>query len=389
MSGLLRTERLVDRSRFHLRGPARPARSEATSEVELLGWWTSARGWWSGARSQMVISLEERKTSLGFVGLTTAGALAFSVVLPAIELGRIALFVTGTWPFIAAVVATACYLPLHLRHVLYALRGARPAHAAWTLSAMGAVIVAATPLVGTGWLFMFTPLAVSVLIVLRSPWSVLVCLGFVAAIGPVALAFGEPRWAAIYFPVALAWRVATLFIPVRLVAAARQLEAARETLVDEAVLRERVRIDGELHATVGDALAQVAVRGRRAIDEVSGDPASTRREMQELVGISRHALAETRRLSRSYQRGSLRSELDVAVTLLRAAGIETNVVLPAGELPDITPESVRAILRETTARALSDDTVGRCTIEVVGDATPVRLQVRCEREQRLPMEAKT
>src|SRR5215510_11694812 len=47
-----------------------------------------------------------------------------------------------------ALVATACYLPLYVRHVWYAARGSRPAGAGWTLLAMTVVILGALPLIG-------------------------------------------------------------------------------------------------------------------------------------------------------------------------------------------------------------------------------------------------
>ena len=335
----------------------------------------------------MVIRLREPETSSRFVRLATAGAVGFSVLLPMIELGRIAAYPTATGPIVPAVIATACYLPLHLRHVLYALRGARPVGAGWTLAAMGAVIIGATPLVGVGWLFMFAPLAVSVLIVVRLPWSVLLCLGLTAAMAPLALALGEPGWSATYFAIAVAWRGATLFVLVWLVAAARQLQAARLALTDEAVFRERLRIEGELRTTVADALAKIATLGARAGEKAARAPALAQDDLQVLVEGSRHTLAEARRISSSYQRGSLRTELDVAVALLGAAGIETRLVLPAGELSETVDESMRSTLRAATARLLSDDTTQHCTLTVTREAGRLRLEVRGQGRERETLEA--
>lgn len=357
-----------------------PAPEQAVVRTERLAWW-------AGARSRAVIRLTGPETSSKFVRLATAGAVGFSVLLPIIELGRITAYPAPVGPIVPAAIATACYLPLHLRHVLYALHGARPAGARWTLAAMAAVIIGATPLVGAGWLFMFGPLAVSVLILVRLPWSFLVSVGLAGAMAPLALALGEPGWSAAYFPVAVAWRAATLFVLVWLVAAARQLQAARLALTDEAVFRERLRIEGELRATVADALARIAARGERAGEQAGRAPALARDDLQALVEGSRHALAEARRISRSYQRGSLRTELDVAVALLGAAGIETRLVLPTGDLPETVHESMRSTLRAATARLLSDDTARHCTISVTREAGQLRLEVRGQGRERETMEA--
>jgi two-component system, NarL family, sensor histidine kinase DesK len=343
--------------------------------------------WWVGARPRMVIRLREPETSSRFVRLATAGAVGFSVLLPLIELGRIATYPAPLGPIAPAAVATACYLPLHLRHVLYGLQGARPPAAGWTLVAMGAVIAGATPLVGVDWLFKFAPLAVSVLLVVRPPWSFLLSLGLAAATAPLALALGAPGWSATYLPIEVAWRAATLFVLVWLVAAARQLQTARQALTDEAVLRERLLIEGELRATVADGLARIAAQGERAIEQASRAPAAARDGLQVLVEGSRRTLTEARRISRSYQRCSLRTELDVAVALLGAAGIETRLALPAGDLPETVDESMRSTLRTTTARLLGDDAVKHCDLVVTREAGGLRLEVRCQGRDRETLEA--
>jgi two-component system sensor histidine kinase DesK len=368
-------------------GGAHPGEAAANPEPEPAVARAERLAWWVGARSRAVIQLRGPETSSRFVRLATAGAVGLSVLLPIIELGRIAAYPAPVGPIVPAAIATACYLPLHLRHVLYALHGTRPVGAGWTLAAMGLVIIGATPLVGVGWLFMFSPLAVSVLILVRLPWSFLACVGLAGAMAPLALALGEPGWSATYFPVAVAWRTATLFVLVWLVAAARQLQAARLALTDEAVFRERLRIEGELRATVADALARIAAHGERAREKAGRAPALARDDLQALVEGSRHALAETRRISSSYQRGSLRTELDVAVALLGAAGIETRLVLPTGDLPETVDESMRSTLRAATARLLSDDTARHCIIAVTREAGQLRLEVRGQGRERETMEA--
>src|SRR5215216_5788906 len=65
--------------------------------------------WWVGARPRMVIRLREPETSSRFVRLATAGAVGFSVMLPLIELGRIATYPAPVGPIAPAVVTTACY----------------------------------------------------------------------------------------------------------------------------------------------------------------------------------------------------------------------------------------------------------------------------------------
>src|SRR2546423_862981 len=72
-----------------------------------------------------------------------------------------------------------------------------------------------------------------------------------------------------------------------LAAALRELRAAREELATRAVLRERIRIDGELAHTVGASLAEIAARGAVAADLAGTDPVAAEAELRALVNGSR------------------------------------------------------------------------------------------------------
>jgi hypothetical protein len=58
----------------------------------------------------------------------------------------------------------------------------------------------------------------------------------------------------------------------------------------------------------------------------------------------------------------VRDELDAAVALLGAVGIEARLVLPPGPLPD--SEELAKSLREAVSRLLTDETVRQCVIKV-------------------------
>jgi two-component system, NarL family, sensor histidine kinase DesK len=311
-----------------------------------------------------------------FLRLAAAGAVACSIVLPLLELARIA---TGWTPSPGharqALVATALYLPLHVRHVWHATRGSRPAGAGWTLAAMAVVILGALPVIGTGWLTTLHSLAVSVLIVLRPPWSLAAVALLLAAPWPLAVALGDPGWGAFY-TISVVWRGAAVFVLVWLVGATRRLEDARLALADQAIARERLRIDAELRRTLGAALEAIVARGRRAAALSGPDAATLQDELQGLVEHSRQALAQARRIIRGYQRLSLRAELDSAATLLGAAGIETRLELPEGELPDTVDAASRAALRAAVARLLRDDATRQASIVVVRRDGRVGLELR-------------
>jgi two-component system sensor histidine kinase DesK len=259
--------------------------------------------------------------------LVTWGVLAFSTLLPLVEVLRIAVVPEYSEGRAAAVVATAIYLPIHLRHVFYGVRGERAPYGGLTLAAMALVIVGTVPLVGVGWLLTLASLAASCLIVLRPRWSLVLFGATVAATYPLAVAFNNlPAevdifgWAG-YLTVSVAWRSISLFVPVWLVVATRQLAAARRDLADEAVVRERLRIDQHLRTSVGAALGGILKRADRARQTASDDPTASGRELQAMVHDSRSALGEVRRLVAAYQEGSFQRERDHVLLWLEDAGM--------------------------------------------------------------------
>jgi two-component system sensor histidine kinase DesK len=315
------------------------------------------------------------------IRLAAAGAVACSIVLPLLELARIA---TGSIPSpghaAQALVATACYLPLYVRHVRYATRGARPAGAGWTLLAMAVVIIGALPVIGTSWLTSLHALAVSALIILRPPWSLLVVAGLLAAPAPLAVAFGAPQWAA-FSAISVVWRGASVFVLVWLTGAARRLQEARLMLAEQAITRERLRIDEDLRRTVGAALEAIVATGQRVSMLAARHPAMVEvaeGELRILAERSRRALTQARQTVSGYQRLSLRAELDSAAALLAAAGIRTRLVLPGGGLPESGEAAPRAALRAAVARLLHDGVARDCSIVVTRRDGQVWLELRAD-----------
>jgi signal transduction histidine kinase len=278
----------------------------------------------------------------------------------------------GLW----ALAAVAAYLPLHVRHVWLASHATRPPAGAWTMAAMAVIIIGALPLVGSAWVMEFSWLAVSALIVVRRPLSYLIAIGLLAAAWPVALLFGDPGGAAAWLTLAMANRGATLFVLVWLAAAIERLRAARLALAEDAIMRERLRIDGELRRTLGVALESIIASGERAAEQAKSDQTGLDTELRALIEYARTTLAEARSMVRSYQQVSLRAELDTAAALLTAAGIETRLSLPQADLPDVTEESLRTALRVALARLLGDDRPPRmCLITVTRENGQTRLEL--------------
>ena len=222
------------------------------------------------------------------------------------------------------------------------------------LAALVALILAIAPLAGVAWLPSFFVPAVLVLITLRPPWSLLGFAALVMTPASTAMLLGRSQLV-IYFILAVPVTAVTLAVVVWLVRAARHLEAARTALAQQAVIGERLRIDGELRRTVGAALEAIAVRGKRAGALAASDPQGAARELEALVRAARQTLATARQLVTRYQEVPLHAELEATVTLLAAAGIQARLALPPEQLPDRLDAPGRAMLRRDLARLLGQE----------------------------------
>jgi signal transduction histidine kinase len=306
--------------------------------------------------------------------------VAYSTVFPLVQVGIVAESWGGGYGRAAwAAAATAGLLSLHLVHVAHAVRGTRPRAGAWGVVAMAGIILAALPHVGSLWLPISYIVILSALIVGPPRWSLVVAVVVVVAQFPLASWLGSELPAAgSYYALTAVWRASAVFVPLWLVGAVRELRAARQALADEAVVRERVRIDSDVRSSLGAALDTIVTRGQRAGHLVGRDDAAVEPELRDLVDGSRRALSAARQLITGYRRSTLQTEVDTAAGLLAAAGFHTRVDLPQGRLPDTVDEAVRSTLRSDTARLLRDEAARDRTVTVTVEAGQVRLVVRPE-----------
>jgi len=317
----------------------------ALPAVERLCWSVMHRLW-------EAVKVADPRQNNWFVRLATVSAGAYAALLPLLQLWRI-----GTQPdqgnlrYAAAV--TICFVPLQVWLVLSAAREARGRGRGWALAALAALAIGMVPVIGLGWLGALYGLAALVLVNVRPPWSLLLFVALVAVPAPATFVFGHSEWA-LHFTIGVALTAVPLAVVVWLIRAARQLHAARLALAQEAIVRERLRIDDDLRPTVGYALETISAAGCRAAALATSDLAATEQELRALVSAARRTLAETRRMVRRYQEVSLRAELEAAATLLSAAGIPTRLVLPMGPLPHTVDEAAREALRRDIARLLRD-----------------------------------
>jgi signal transduction histidine kinase len=245
--------------------------------------------------------------------------LAFTVVLALVEVGRIAVLYSARNVIIAAV-ATAVWLPLHLWHLRYGLRGERPPRSGATLAVIAVVQLVALGLIGPAWSFVLATLATSSLIVLRRPWSLVMLAVCVAAPLPAALLHPGSTLSLgsndAYFMVSVAFRSCLQFTLVWLVACARELVTSRAVLAREAAEREHERLEKSMRATLEANLSRLAAEARRARAEVLEPGVSAALvALDRVLGMATAATHELRRIVAEARSGS---GVDPAVELARA-----------------------------------------------------------------------
>lgn len=265
-------------------------------------------------------------------------------------------------------IATVLSVPLLLRHVLAALRGERPPFAVASVLVLAVVQVATVVVIGSAALSMLPALAVAAMLTVRLTCAIVVVAALAVVSTPIALAYGDVHYA-FWYPVVVLWRSLTLYVLIWLVAAARRLERLRRELADQALFRERVRIDDELRGSVGVALADLAAGGEQVRALAGQDDVPD--AFPALVATSRRTLANARQLAGRYQQPSLRAELATAVVLLGAAGITARAAWPAEGVTDADVGVLRAELRAAITRLLLDGGPVAVTFEIDGSGLRV------------------
>jgi signal transduction histidine kinase len=304
------------------------------------------------------------------VRTVAALAIGMNVALSLIDAWRTRYLPVEPYVPRAAALAIAIAIPLHIRHVIYGLRGLRPPGGVWTLAVLAIVHAIGFSVVGTPWIFQLAGLAVSVLIVVSGIAGLV--LAATVALSPLLLV--NQNWFApplhpggFYLVFSITWRATTQFVPLMLLAAIRALEIAGRELESRAVVQARVRIDAELQEGVAGALHKIVARGDAVRHSASADPERAIAELGTLVADSRRALTHARRVVAGYRGSSVRAELDAAAALLEATGAKVQIAIADGIALDSPDEHARRAIRSAIGRALRDEPNASYYIQLTRD----------------------
>lgn len=300
-----------------------------------------------------------RWAAVRWPGRDVADIAAGGTVLAALALGALTLLATvtaGSAPPVTAtaVLLTAC-LAIYSRHLVFAVRDTIPRAAHLSAVLLGVLVLGGAPVLGAAWLSSLHIVAVVVTLTLRPWYAIPVALVLVAAVAPLAVLLGAPERDAIWLLVTTGMRVVAVYSLVWMVVALRRLRSASTALAEQAVARERLRIDRDVSRSVQSALVTIGESARRAADLITANDHETARgELEDLVGTSRRGLAEARLLIRSFQAPDLRREIASTAALLAAAGIEAHVDVPTAGPPAHEIPRLRAELRDLLTALLRE-----------------------------------
>jgi signal transduction histidine kinase len=158
----------------------------------------------------------------------------------------------------------------------------------------------------------------------------------------------------------------------RLIRLVRELHAADQSLASAAAVRERLRIARDLHDLLGHNLAAIVLKAELAkrfaarADEGDGERAAA--ELRELAALATKTQEELGTVLGEANSGALlafQPELDSAVAVLKAAGIETELDLAPVPLDARTSAALGVVLREAVTNVLRHSAAAYCRIALV------------------------
>ncbi|MFF0428462.1 sensor histidine kinase [Streptomyces sp. NPDC004520] len=163
----------------------------------------------------------------------------------------------------------------------------------------------------------------------------------------------------------------------RLTSLVDQLHKARADLARLAVSNEQLRFSRDLHDLLGYSLSAVTLKSELIRRLIPANPHRACEEVDEVLDISRQALADVRRVASGYREMSLLSELTSAESVLAAADVEVTVEVQDGieGLGLVTSTVLATVLREGVTNLLRHSKASRCWISARVEDGTVRLAI--------------
>lgn len=276
--------------------------------------------------------------------------------------------------------ALICLVPVFLLQLLHSApssSGLRVRTKLLTLTAQG--ILTYLPLIwfGVSWGAMAGFFAGSVLLLLpaRAGWTLYGLTTFSLLIPGIANDMGVVDL--VYMCQTTALTGVVVYGLSRLTGLVDQLHQARADLARLAVSNEQLRFSRDLHDLLGYSLSAITLKNELIHRLIPVNPFRAREEVDEVLLISRQALADVRRVARGYREMSLSSELTSAESMLTGAGVSVTVDTHDAieRLGQATSTVLATVLREGVTNLLRHSKASYCRISVRIEDNLVRLTI--------------
>ncbi|WP_410672061.1 sensor histidine kinase [Amycolatopsis sp. cmx-4-68] len=143
-----------------------------------------------------------------------------------------------------------------------------------------------------------------------------------------------------------------------------ELEATRRRLAETALAEERLRFARDLHDLLGMTLSAIALKSELTSRILAIDRDRATVELEEILDLTRQALADVRSVASGNRELSLESESQSARSVLAAADVRVRLEMIEGELPGPVRTVLAVVLREGVTNVLRHSKVGQCEIAV-------------------------
>ncbi|MET7728742.1 sensor histidine kinase [Streptomyces mirabilis] len=163
----------------------------------------------------------------------------------------------------------------------------------------------------------------------------------------------------------------------RLSGLVNQLTRARADLARLAVSNEQLRFSRDLHDLLGYSLSAISLKNELVRRLIPTNPYRACEEVDEILVISRQALADVRRVASGYREMSLGSELASAESVLTAADVSVTVDAQDADegLGLMTSTVLATVLREGVTNLLRHSKASQCWISARVEDDVVRLAI--------------
>ncbi len=228
---------------------------------------------------------------------------------------------------------------------------------------------------GTNWNGLVGPLASSALLLLTG-FRAWVAFALVVAEAPVGAAVQGSSMVSSIEPALTAALCGLVVLGLaRLTHLVCESRASQAETARRAVSRERRRFAMDLHDLLGYSLSSIALKSELIYQLVPSRPEQARKEIDEVLEISRQALSDVRLVARRYRGMSLESEVSSVESVLNSLGVVAHVDIRCGSLPPALDTALATAVREGVTNALRHAHVRHVTIRAIGEQEWVRLLV--------------